>query len=208
MRAIHVIMLSALVLSSWETRAADTASTPVGAVGDLASLLEGEFTTEPASMDRAAGPPPPGPVYYDLAKRVEVPALGADVVYSELRENGPQGKIIRQRLYALKLDADGGKIVMKSYSFANKADLAGSQNIATPLAKLDPADLQEQPAGCSIEWRKTDAGFEGAIPPGSCKAASPASSSSTAVMGVSKTNLMMPIETEVAAPQTTFRRLR
>jgi len=208
LRTIHLVTVAALLLLPFGAWAADTSTTTVSGVSDLASLLEGEFTTTPAAMQREAGAPPPGRTYYELAKRVEVPALGSDVVYSELREGGPDGKIVRQRLYALKPDKDGGEITMKSYSFTNNADLAGAQAINTPLAKLHPSDLKEQPANCSIEWRKTDLGFEARVLAGSCNAAPAQSSPDTPMMAVSKTNLTLPVEGDLAARPTLFRRLR
>lgn len=192
---------AALALSAGLARAAGTEALTVSTVGDLASLLEGEFTTEPAAPDQAGGH-----VYYELAKRVDVPALDHDVVYSELREGGPEGRIVRQRLYALKLD-DSGKIVMTAYSFANGAELAGALANRAPLAKLAPADLK--PEGCKLTWRKTDAGFDAVIPPLSCPTA-PAKSAgeSAAVMSVTKTAFAVPVDGDAGQSPTTFRRLR
>jgi hypothetical protein len=201
------ITVAAFVLAAGFARAAGTETMSVSAVGDLASLLEGEFTTEPSATNATAGQKPAGRTYYELAKRVDVPALGHDVVYSELREGGPEGRIIRQRLYALSLD-DSGKIVMTSYSFANGAELAGSHANRAPLAKLAPADLKQE--GCKLTWRKTEAGFEAIIPPLSCTSAptSKSADEKTPTMGVSKTALAVPVDSDNGQTPTTFRRLR
>jgi hypothetical protein len=200
-----IIIAAALTLLPTLARAQESPSTSVSAVGDLASLLEGEFTTQPSPAD-ATGTPPAGPVYYELAKRVDVPALSHDAVYSELRQGGPDGRIVRQRLYALKLD-DSGAIAMTAYSFANGAELAGADADRTPLAKLAPADLR--PEGCTLDWRSTGNGFEGSMRPLSCPAA-PAKSSadSTPVMQVSKTGLALPVDADSGRTPTMFRRLR
>jgi hypothetical protein len=200
-----LILSAAFVVLSPLVRAQEP-GTPVSAVGDLASLLEGEFTTEPGPSD-SVGAPTAGPVYYDVAKRVDVPSLGHDVVYAELRQGGPDGKIIRQRLYALKLDSDTGDIVMTAYSFANGAQLAGAGSDRAPLAKLAPADLK--PQDCKLDWRKTESGFASAIQPLSCPTA-PASASAPdkPAMQVSQTGLALPVDSDSSQTPTMFRRLR
>lgn len=199
-------MLLAILLGAGVARAADTPSTALSAVGDLASLLEGEFTTERSASD-GSGTGPRGQTYYEMAKRVDVPAIGHDVVYAELRRDGPEGPIVRQRLYGLTLDNDSGRIRMTAYSFANAGQLAGAQADRTPLAKLAPAQLK--PEGCAIDWRVVENGFQGNVRPLSCPAApKSASTTDTPVMAVSKTGLSMPIEPADLNAPTAFRRLR
>ncbi len=60
---------------------------------------------------------------YNLAKRVQVPALGDEVVYAEQHAQGRDGPMLWQRLYAFKLDDDLGQIVMTPYDFANGQQL-------------------------------------------------------------------------------------
>jgi len=208
MRSIQLIMLLTLVLAPRVGHAADTASTPVSDVGDLASLLEGEFTTEPAAILQDASVSKPARTYYEVAKRVDVPALGTDAVYSELRENGPDGKILRQRILALKPDTDGSGIQMKSYSFADGSVTTGLDVSKTPLNKLSPSDLRQEPGGCVLDWRKTELGYESRILAGSCKAAHPQSSNDASLMGVSKTNLTLSVEDDFVGTPVLFRRLR
>jgi hypothetical protein len=204
--AVRIAHLAAIafLLSPGLARAADTQTDTVSLVGDLASLLEGEFTTQPAPDDSTVGAKTVANIYYELAKRVEVPTLGHDVVYAELRQGGADGKILRQRLYALKTDDQDGAITMTTYEFANGAELAGSETNRTPLAKLAPSDLK--PVACKVSWRKTEAGFEGTVAPQSCPTA-PAKSDGP-VVGVSKTALSMPVDSDVGPPSKTFRRLR
>src|ERR1700733_13653291 len=82
MRLTFAVLPIALVLASG-AKAADAPSVTVASVTDLASLFEGEFTTLPATAS-ATNPPPN--VLFNLAKRVQVPALGQDVVYAEQHE--------------------------------------------------------------------------------------------------------------------------
>jgi len=166
MRLRYAVLPIVLALSVPAARAADAPTVTAASVADLASLFEGEFTTLPASATAANAPPH---VLYNLAKRVQVPALGTDVVYAEQHEKTPDGPMLSQRLYAFKLDDDLGLIVMTPYDFANGQQLAGTYSNPMPLAKLQPAALKQQPDGCLVLWHRAEAGFEGILKPGSCK---------------------------------------
>ena len=149
-----------------EAGAAEAPTVTVASVSDLASLFEGEFTTLPATA--SAAKPPPN-VLYNLAKRVHVPSLGDEVVYAEQHAQRPDGPMQWQRLYAFKLDNDQGLIVMTPYDFANGQQLKGAYADPTPLAKLQPAALKQQPDGCVVLWRRAENGFQGTLKPGTCK---------------------------------------
>lgn len=146
--------------------AAEAPTMTVSSIGDLASLFEGEFTTLP---DGGGSTPAPGKILYNLAKRVQVPAIGDEVVYAEQHDKTKDGPLLWQRLYAFKLDTDLGVIVMTPYVFGNGHELAGAYNDPTPLAKLEPTTVKQQPDGCVVMWHKSETGFEGVLKPGSCK---------------------------------------
>ncbi len=203
MRIIAAAISLALLLPIPTLFASETPSSAVGATGDLASLLEGEFTTEPAPSDSSAGRPAGQHSYFVLARRLDVPSLGSDAVYAELRDGGENGKILRQRLYGLKTGEDG-EIRMVSYRFANGGDLASSEGSRAPLARFTPSD--PKPVGCPLSWRKTETGFDGGIPPLSC--ASAQATSEKPVMQVSKTGLALPVDSDDGAKETVFRRVR
>jgi hypothetical protein len=159
--------------------AADAPTMTVASVSDLASLFEGEFTTLPATAGTAK---PPSNVLFNLAKRVHVAALGDDAVYAEQHAQKPDGPMQWQRLYAFKLDDDSGTIVMTPYDFANGQQLKGAYADPTPLAKLQPDALKQQPDGCVVVWRRAENGFQGTLKPGSCKDA-PAESKDRSLVG-------------------------
>jgi hypothetical protein len=156
MRLHHVVLPLALILAGGGAEAAETPTMTVASVADLASLFEGEFTTLPG---RGSTTPSPAKVLFNLAKRVQVPALGQDVVYAEQHEKAPDGPMLWQRLYAFELDHDLGLIVMKPYDFSNGQQLAGAYSDPTPLARLEPAALKPQPDGCVVLWHRAEAGF-------------------------------------------------
>lgn len=165
MRTIFAALPIALALAG-AGRAADAPTMTVASVADLASLFEGEFTTLPATASTSN---PPANVLYNLAKRVHVPSLGDEVVYAEQHQRTAGGPMQWQRLYAFKLDSDAGVIVMTPYDFANGEQLKGAYADPTPLAKLQPAALKQQPEGCVVLWRRAENGFQGTLKPGSCK---------------------------------------
>jgi hypothetical protein len=166
MRLRYAVLPIALALSACGAKAADVPTVTAASVSDLASLFEGEFTTLPSTATAAGAPPH---VLYNLSKRVQVPSLGTDVVYAEQHEKTPDGPILWQRLYAFRLDDDLGQIVMTPYDFANGQQLKGAYSDSTPLAKIEPAALKQQPDGCVVLWHRAEAGFEGLLKPGSCK---------------------------------------
>jgi hypothetical protein len=157
-----------LLLGACGAKAAETETGTVASVSDLASLFEGEFTTLPDQ-----GPAPAGShALYNLSKRVQVPALGGEVVYAEQHEKAPDGPMLWQRLYAFKFDPDQKQIVMTPYDIGSNGQVvAGAYKDPTPLAKLDTGALKQQPGGCVVIWHRAESGFEGTLKPGSCKQA-------------------------------------
>lgn len=184
MRLKYAVLPLALMLGAYGARAAEAPTVTVASVADLASLFEGEFTTLP---DGGAGAKQPAQVLYNLAKRVRVPALGQEheVVYAEQHEQTATGPMLWQRLYVFELDHDLGQIVMTPYDFSNGQQLAGAYGDPTPLAKLQPTALKQQPDGCVVLWHRAEAGFEGNLKPGSCKDA-PAAPKAAAQSAVGK----------------------
>lgn len=173
-----------LLLAGYDVRAAETGTGTVASVSDLASLFEGEFTTLPDQGTAPAG----APVLYNLSKRVHVPALGDEVVYAEQHEKAADGPMLWQRLYGFKFDPDQKLIVMTPYSMGNEHLVAGAYKDPTPLAKLDAGALKPQVGGCVVIWRRSEAGFEGTLKPGSCKEAPAAAKAATPAITVTKTD--------------------
>ncbi|HLG88061.1 MAG TPA: CpcT/CpeT family chromophore lyase [Alphaproteobacteria bacterium] len=196
MRFASFALLAAALVATGPPRGAETTTSRVSDVSGLASLLEGEFTTAP---DPAAGPVPKEgpPPLYDLAKRVDVPKLGRDVVYAELREGSRDGKLLQQRLYVLTQDPDGSRIMMAAYDLGRMPELAGVYANPAPLARLELPGLDPREKDCEMAWHRGDNGFVGQAGKGNCPAAS---------MAVSKEGLSQ--STGPSAQATVFRRLR
>lgn len=180
----YAVLPTLLLLAAYGAKAADTATGTAASVSDLASLFEGEFTTLPDQGPATAG----AQVLYNLAKRVQVPALGGEVVYAEQHEKTPDGPMLFQRLYAFKFDADQKQIVMTPYDVSNGQALVGAYKDPTPLAKLDTGVLKPQPGGCVVIWRRAENGFEGTLKPGSCKEAPDVPKAGPPAITVTKTD--------------------
>lgn len=207
MRLTPLILACAILLQPALASGADTPAGQATAVGDLASLLEGVFTTQPTA---AAPGAPPTPLF-NMAKRVEVPALGRNVLYVELRQGSPDGQLLRQRLYVLKQDPDTPRIVMSAYDLGHVPQLAGAYADPTPLAKLDLPDVKPQPAGCEVFWHRTDAGFEGEITAGRCSidhGENGQAGSVSAKLTVSRTGMSQGSQDASGGKPIVFRRLR
>jgi hypothetical protein len=204
----YLVIPAALALAGCNAQAAENSSSTVASTADLASLLEGEFTTAPSAADpESAGAPSPANTLYVLSKRVDVPSLAHDVVYMEERSNSHDGPILWQRLDALRLDEDTGRITMTPYGFANQGQLAGAPLDAKPLATLKPADVKQIEGGCVVTWRRTEDGFAGMGQPGPCPGAKPDNSANPApVLTVTKTSLTDGLESKNG--DIVFRRVR
>ena len=197
MKSALLALLAVTLATAGFLARADGPTARVSDLTDLASLLEGEFTTAPDPADgrtAAQGAPPP---VYDLAKRVDVPGLGHDVVYAEIREGSPDGHLVHQRLYALKQDENASRIVMTTYDLGSAPELAGAYANPSPLAKLNPPDLKPQTKGCEVAWHRTDSGFVGQTGDQHCTGT---------ITAVSKTGLTL--ATGVGDQSTALRRLR
>ena len=196
MRLASFALLAAALVVVRPAPGAETTTAKVSDVTGLASLLEGEFTTAP---DPAAGPVPKDgpPPFYDLAKRVDVPKLGNNVVYAELREGSPDGHLLQQHLYALTQDPDGSRIMMATYDLGHAPELAGAYANPAPLARMELPGLDPRAKDCEIAWHRADNGFVGQAGKGNCPAAS---------MAVSKEGMSQ--ATGPSAQATVFRRLR
>jgi CpeT/CpcT family (DUF1001) len=192
-----------LLLGACDAEAAETQTGTVASVSDLASLFEGEFTTLPDTGPAPAGAKP----LYNLAKRVQIPALGDEVVYAEQHENAADGPMLWQKLYGFKFDPDQKLIVMTPYTIgSNGHTVAGAYKDPTPLAKMDVSALKPETGGCVVIWHRIESGFDGTLKPGSCKGAPDVSKVDKPAITVTKTDYTEQPLSGSGAP-TVFRRI-
>lgn len=127
----------------------------------LARLLVGDFFSTPGGGARAERP------IYLRVRRVDSPLPGTLALYSEMRHDGPDGELYRQRLYLLD-ERSGAPLVMKSLGFA---DPEAAARLVTNPALLVQEGLRLEPAlaeGCDTTWSPTADGFLGLVDPATC----------------------------------------
>jgi hypothetical protein len=115
----------------------------------IIARFEGEYTgTFPGLF--AGEPNTPSVKMWAAVKRVELPQFSARAVYMEMRRDGPQGKIARQRIFAFNDDADRERNWALSYDFPDGAPYAGAHKNPGVLAALNPQDMRLFPEGCEL----------------------------------------------------------
>lgn len=90
--------------------------------------------------------------FHTKARQVDLPAFGTRVQYLEVSENGPDGRLLRQRLNVFDDDPNRAANVMRSYAFKNGAAYLGSYKDPGKLAGLKPEDLDVFETGCELIW--------------------------------------------------------
>jgi hypothetical protein len=115
----------------------------------IIARFEGEYTgTFPGLF--AGEPATPSVKMWAVVKRVEVPQFSARAVYMEMRRDGPQGKIARQRIFAFNDDADRERNWALAYDFPDGAPYAGAHKTPKVLDTLSPQDMRLFPQGCEL----------------------------------------------------------
>jgi hypothetical protein len=81
-------------------------------------------------------------------KRVNLPAFGSRVMWNEVREGGPEGRILRQRLVAISDDPQRSHNYADFYIFLNGERFGRADLDSSKLAGLTPASLPFFGRGC------------------------------------------------------------
>ncbi len=102
---------------------------------------------------------------------VDLPEVGAHVMYVEQYSDGDPDAIYRQRLYDFTLDETADAIVLTILTLPDPPAVAGAHEDPTLLAGLTRADLGTTP-GCDVFWRRRANQFVGEIPDGACRVTS------------------------------------
>lgn len=124
----------------------------------IIARFEGEYTGAFPGLF-AGEPNTPSVKMWAVVKRVDVPNFSSSAVYMEMRRDGPQGKVARQRIFAFSDDADRERNWALSYDFPDGAPYAGAQKTPAVLAKLTPQEMRLFPAGCELNAFAEDGAF-------------------------------------------------
>jgi hypothetical protein len=112
------------------------------------------------------------PWHHHTIRRVDAPAFGEYVFFSQINEEGPDGAVVRQRVHVLEPDHASGTIRQRFFAIE-----AGQEGVDYPLdpaalAALSPESLRGYPDGCQIVWRRQADQFRGEIAKGDCEVVS------------------------------------
>lgn len=109
------------------------------------------------------------PWHHHTTERVSAPELGEHVFLARINEQGPDGPLVRARVFVVEGDPAGGAILQRFFAIEGESVASGA------AAPLDPATLRAYPDGCRVVWRRHGDGFAGEIPKGDCRVVSPRS---------------------------------
>ena len=100
-------------------------------------------------------------------RRVESNTPNTVTLYSEMRHDGPEGELYRQRLYLFDV-ASRSPLTMQALSFTDAQAATALVADPTLLRKGALATRASMEQGCETRWRRTAEGFLGVIDPATC----------------------------------------
>ena len=145
-----------------------------GGLARLMLWMTGDFDNhrQHASQSTPAGAEPQFGLLYLQRRVVNVPALGAQVVYAQISEGGADGPLYRQNFLVFGRDA-GGAITSRAWRWQD-ADSAAA--LPARLATLADASAEDfvpaLPPGCDMRWEEEDGRFTGRIAAADCSVVS------------------------------------
>lgn len=133
----------------------------------ILTRFEGSFAALPVDSN---APPFEGMMrsFYTKVRQVDLPAFGMHVQYLEISENGPDGKILRQRINVFDDRPNRAANVMTSYGFKDGAAYLGAYEDPSKLVGLQPQDLDLFETGCELIWTETNGVYTGAADRTTC----------------------------------------
>lgn len=157
--------------------AAETAP-QYGSAAHVTGFLSGEFSNE-AQWSRAnpslhREPEAGGATewldhQHIVHTQVDAPQIGDHVLYLEWRSGGPEGAISRQRIWAVRTDADGLVTGFDFFTFRDPEPYAGRAAEPGAFMELSTDDLIGYPDTCLAERRDAaHAGYYFAVDPETC----------------------------------------
>lgn len=127
----------------------------------LAALLVGDY------FSAAEGGVREGRAIYMRIRRVEPPAGKRVALYAEMRHDGIDGEIYRQRLYVFDETPDRSAETMTALAFEDGS--AATRLIDNPALAPTLATKEPLAAGCVTTWREDGAAFVGRVDPAACQ---------------------------------------
>lgn len=168
-----VLALAAGLASITQVFAADHLS------ADRATLLEwvqGSFNNQRqvqtgtnALADASLNPAKAPDLLFPVFKKIEVPAIGAHVVYLQWPMGAPDGKLQRQRIWVFADDPARNAVMMKFYTLKEPDKWLNAHAEPTKVRGMTLADVIPYPPACDLPFRRHADVFLGEIPRAECK---------------------------------------
>ena len=123
--------------------------------------MVGDYLSQPTDGARAGRP------IHLRIRRVESSEPNTIALYSEMRHDGPDGEMYRQRLYQFDAKASS-PFVMRALSFVDPKAATRLVDDPTLLRMHALATQESMDPGCETRWTRTAQGFLGVIDPATC----------------------------------------
>ena len=132
---------------------------------------------KPATADAAPD------LLFPIFKKIDVPALGAHVVYLQWPMGSPEGKLQRQRIWVFADDPARNAIMMKFYTLKEPQKWLNAHLEPGKVRAMTAADVIPYPPACDLPFRRHGDVFLGEIPRGDCKIVSQETKTSMTING-------------------------
>lgn len=130
-------------------------------LNELVQSMVGDYQSAPSDGAREGRP------IHLRIRRIESSTANTLAFYSEMRHDGPDGELYRQRLY--QFDAHSRlPLLMQALSFTDPKAAAGLIADPSLLRKGALTTQASMEPGCETRWRRTAEGFLGVIDPATC----------------------------------------
>ncbi len=152
---IASILIGVLSTSSVALRAEGSA------LQDLTQLMVGDF------FSAADGGVKQGRPIYMRVRSVQSPLPNRIALYAEMRHDGPDGELYRQRAYLFDTESTL-PIVMQALTFDDQTAASALANDPTAWVSQGLATKPALVDGCDTRWVRDGEGFVGSVDPATC----------------------------------------
>jgi len=101
-------------------------------------------------------------------KKIDLPAIGANVFYLEQYTENNAENVSRQRLFSFMPDYDNGNIRMQTFTFKDGSIAVGLQNEPDKIENITPDAVTSMSSDCNAIWTRSANEFVGRIAPDNC----------------------------------------
>ncbi len=128
---------------------------------ELTQLLVGDY------FSAADGGVKEGRPIYMRVRSIQSPLPDKVALYAEMRHDGPDGELYRQRVYLFNVDSTA-PIIMQALTFDDLAAAASLVNDPTVWVRQNLVTKPALVEGCDTRWVREGEGFVGSVDPGTC----------------------------------------